>query len=118
MPFSTTDRDAIRDLFGYTWDENAWISAMLSDAIANHGESVVTYVRERLDLIQVFQPSSVEDAPKTGGIASEINVYQEVSIKIDTVSEQNENRGKLQRLKNEITAATSITQNGTPLLRS
>ena len=45
MAFTTTDRDNIRDLFGYPWSMNGQIMDILNAAFAEHGDDVVTAVQ-------------------------------------------------------------------------
>lgn len=117
MPFNTRDRDLIRDYLGYPWSENDWLMDALKDAVLDHGESVVSYVRERLDKLQELVPVSL-DQSNSGQIATEIDVYQEISIKMDVSRSASQGQGLIQQLINEIAGAIGITQNPTPLLRS
>ena len=123
MPFTTGDRDIIRDLFSYTWDDHDLIDRYLADAFNQFGESVVNYVRDRFDSIETVEARDYDPVQgyTPADVVSKINVYDEIAIEKQLVSEKTalkSNAADRQKLINEISRAIGLIPKQPTLLRS
>lgn len=74
MPFTTEDRDRIRDYLGYPWTYNDHIDDILTSAYNEHGNSVVDYVQERLDLLDEIKDTIEADLVATNSNVKKIEI--------------------------------------------
>lgn len=121
MPFTTTDRDNVRDLFGYPWSLNDLITSLLDAAYDEHGDDVVTAVQGYLVDAQGVE-AGIDTATSLTGY-TEVEIEGEVRVRAEAGGSLSMQNNDLEDLKNKIRLAidpsNQLYQRGfTVLLRS
>lgn len=121
MAFTTSDRDDIRDIFGYSWSYNDFIDDLLSSAFSEYGDTVVTAVRGYVRDIESIQ--ATVDAEMGEPELERQEIHNEATQVFRTGGALARNNAQINRLKQQIRAAIDpynqlYAQTATPLLRS